>query len=142
MLLLASCGHDAPRPEREIPAETGGDDGERPGVGGGADLDSELNDDVWRVGAGGVWLRYDRGGVLFVSTGTGVEITDLDGADSVSVTLPAVGPDSVSRGAEVYVNGRRLDLLYVKMLKRGQRSVWYELMPADGAARAMVLPAR
>ncbi|MCM1163046.1 MAG: hypothetical protein NC339_02165 [Muribaculaceae bacterium] len=139
-LYLGSCSSETPRQQRPAPPPTE-DDGERPGVSPGIDRDKELSDDVWRYCGGALTLRYDRGGVLFTSTEEGVEIVDLDGADSISVSRLQPGPDSVCSHASVNINGLNLSLIYIKLLQQSARSQWYEVMASDSTMHVLVIPA-
>ncbi|MCM1521783.1 MAG: hypothetical protein NC039_03915 [Muribaculaceae bacterium] len=139
LLLMCGCGDGTPRGARTDRPQTGDESG-RPGIDGSDNLDKELDDEVWRITGNSVSLRYDSGGVLFTSTGVLVRIVDLDGADVVDATIPAVGRDSLSPGASITMNGGRLNLRHVKMMKESGVSVWYEILAADSSRHVLVVP--
>lgn len=134
-----SCGHEDPSTAREgddhrRPAAEDGtsETPTRPDIGESDGMEKELADDVWRVSGLGADMRYDRGGVLFVTGRDGrVKVTDLDGADVVEIRIGEIGTDSVAKSAAIEVNGSGLSDPKVKLVKRGEGRVWYRVDAGD-----------
>ena len=121
--------------------ERPGEEGQRPGVGESNSMVRELADDVWRVSGPTLTMRYDRGGILFDSQADGrVNISDLDGADSVSVGIGKEGTDSLMSGTDIIVNGHALTLRRVKMLRHGDGRSWYMATDSSDGLWILVLP--
>lgn len=140
LAVVCSCGHDSPS-GRDIMTERPGEDGQRPGVGESNSMAHEMADDVWRVSGPTLTMRYDRGGILFDSQSDGrIEISDLDGADRVSVAIGREGTDSVMSGTDIIVNGRALSLRKVKMLRHGDGRSWYMATDSSDGLWIFVLP--
>lgn len=146
--IAASCTHDAPRDEMLTNGghagagpDTEPGSGQRPGLGEIDNTDRELRDDVLRVTGGSVDMRYDRGGVLFVTGRDGsVRVVDLDGADEVSVSPGIEGSDSVMIGAVLTVNGRTVALRTMKKMRLAEGRIWYIAADTAGDEWVMVLP--
>lgn len=138
--VVCSCGHDSPS-GRDIMTERPGEEGQRPGVGESNSMARELADDVWRVSGPTLTMRYDRGGILFDSQADGrVNISDLDGADSVSVGIGKEGTDSLMSGTDIIVNGHALTLRRVKMLRHGDGRSWYMATDSSDGLWILALP--
>lgn len=148
-LLMSSCGHDAPQ-ESSLTTnggQTGGDttpsqgDGHRPGLGELNDFDKELADDVLRVKGPDMNLRYDRAGILVVKDRNGcVRITDLDGADVISLTPGMERPDSVMTDAVLTVNDSTVGLREMKKMRRTDGRIWYKATDSAGDIWVIVVP--
>ena len=140
LAVVCSCGHDSPS-GRDIMTERPGEEGQRPGVGESNSMVRELADDVWRVSGPTLTMRYDCGGILFDSQADGrVNISDLDGADSVSVGIGKEGTDSLMSGTDIIVNGHALTLRRVKMLRHGDGRSWYMATDSSDGLWILVLP--
>lgn len=140
LAVVCSCGHDSPS-GRDIMTERPGEEGQRPGVGESNSMVRELADDVWRVSGPTLTMRYDRGGILFDSQADGrVNISDLDGADSVSVGIGKEGTDSLMSGTDIIVNGHALTLRRVKMLRHGDGRSWYMATDSSDGLWILALP--
>lgn len=140
LAVVCSCGHDSPS-GRDIMTERPGEEGQRPGVGESNSMVRELADDVWRVSGPTLTMRYDRGGILFDSQADGrVNISDLDGADSVSVGIGKEGTDSLMSGTDIIVNSHALTLRRVKMLRHGDGRSWYMATDSSDGLWILALP--
>ncbi len=140
LAVVCSCGHDSPS-GRDIMTERPGVEGQRPGVGESNSMARELADDVWRVSGPTLTMRYDRGGILFDTQADGrINISDLDGADSVSVGIGKEGTDSLMSGTDIIVNGHALTLRRVKMLRHGDGRSWYMATDSSDGLWILVLP--
>lgn len=142
MMLLASCGRDIPRRQREpAPPEQSDPSGTRPGQGGGEDFESELADACWRFKGPSLTLRYDRGGVLVrVNADSSADIIDLDGASTVTASMTAARTDSLCPGSEIKVDGRLLAVAEIKLMKITTDARWYRILSPDSALHTLVLP--
>lgn len=140
LAVVCSCGHDSPS-GRDIMTERPGVEGQRLGVGESNSMARELADDVWRVSGPTLTMRYDRGGILFDTQADGrINISDLDGADSVSVGIGKEGTDSLMSGTDIIVNGHALTLRRVKMLRHGDGRSWYMATDSSDGLWILVLP--
>lgn len=141
-MVCMGCGHDSPPVHDDTLAKPGGEGtGSRPGAGDANSMKHELEDAVWRVAGPGISLRYDRGGVLFNTLADGsTEIVDLDGADTVVVTLGKEGDDSLMTGASIVVNGKRMEINRMKVLGHGDGRSWYVATGTSDAVWVVVLP--
>lgn len=146
--IAASCGHDTPGVEPETNGGqigTGTDvepgPGHRPGIGETDNTDRELKDDVLRVKGPDVNMRYDRGGILFITGRDGsVRVIDIDGADEVCVSPGIEGADSVMTGVALTVNGRTVSLAVMKKMRHTEGRIWYMAADTAGDGWVMVLP--
>ena len=146
--IVSSCGHDAPDVETETNGGQVGSDtdvepghGHRPGIGETDNTDRELKDDVLRIKGPDMNMRYDCGGILFISGRDGsVRIIDIDGADEVCVTPGIEGADSVMTGAALTVNGRTVSLAAMKKMRHTEGRIWYMAADTAGDNWVIVLP--
>ena len=69
-----------------------------------------------------------------------INISDLDGADSVSVGIGKEGTDSLMSGTDIIVNGHALTLRRVKMLRHGDGRSWYMATDSSDGLWILVLP--
>lgn len=146
--IAASCGHDTPGVEPETNGGqigTGTDvepgHGHRPGIGETDNTDRELKDDVLRIKGPDMNMRYDRGGILFITGRDGsVRIIDIDGADEVCVSPGIEGADSVMTGGALTVSGRKIALSTMKKMRHTEGRIWYMAADTAGDNWVMVLP--
>lgn len=146
---MSSCGHDSPQSDvlstngsvsGNGNNDTSSGSGQRPGLEDYNTFDKELKDDVLRVKGADINMRYDRGGILFVTRDNGeVRVIDLDGADEVSIFSGTEGADSVMSGFELKTGDRKVGLKTVKMMQRSGGRIWYKAVSHDDNVWTIVL---
>lgn len=138
-LLTMACEHHTPHrdgpgvvpPVNERPSPT---DPSRP-------FDPELADGVWRLTGPHLNLRYDRGGVMFV-TGRSetVRVIDIDGATDAVFSHSGLRSDSIYSAPELTVGGGQVMLSEARMMGRDKSAVWIRLLSPDSTVRVLVVP--
>ncbi len=140
MAALGACG--SMEGHRDDPKEPPRDN-ERPDVEDNRQFGPELKDGVWRLTGPRVCLRYDRGGVMFLTDGSGaVRIIDLDGAADVSFVHSGMHPDSTLLAPRLEINGKCVDIVEARMMGRSRETEWMRVTAADSAMYVVVIPSR
>lgn len=139
-LFICACdSHTTRRDGPSLPPDIGN---QRPPAGEDQSYNPELADKVWRLTGLGADMRYDRGGVLFLTDRRPGHITivDLDGVTRAEFSHSGLRPDSTYAAPELIFRGSPVPLLEARMMAKDHHSLWLRLLTANSTSLTLVIP--